>query len=150
MITILTASIQSGKTTSLISWSEKRDDVYGILTPVINGTRVFMNANTKEQFPMEANTDEAETLHVGKFVFSKSGFEKAIQLISDAMQNKGWLIIDEIGPLELKGEGFAGILKEVLIKRKENILIVVREGLLEQVKNHFTIKARIISKTDSL
>lgn len=150
MIIILTAPIQSGKTTSLISWSEKRDDVYGILTPVVNGKRVFMNANTKEQFLMEAKADEAETVRIGKFVFSKSSFEKAIQVIRNAIHNKGWLIIDEIGPLELKGEGFAGILKEVLIKRNENILLVVREGLLEQINNHFTINARVISNTDNL
>jgi len=105
MICILTAPIQSGKTTSLINWSAVRNDLYGILTPVVGGKRVFMNAQTKEQFPMEA-TGEEETLAVGRFEFSKTGFDKAIQIIRDAMTKEGWLLIDEIGPLEIKGEGF--------------------------------------------
>jgi nucleoside-triphosphatase THEP1 len=140
MIYILSAPVQSGKTSSLINWSAARKDVYGILTPVINGKRVFMNAQTKEQFPMEATGDE-ETLEVGRFVFSKAGFDKAIQIIREAVNKKGWLIIDEIGPLELRGEGFCEVLKEVLAQRNNKLLLVVREGLLEQVKEYFGISA---------
>ena len=138
MTFILTAPIQSGKTVSLISWSANRNDVNGIFTPVVGGKRVFMNAQTKEQFPMEA-TGEEETLVVGRFVFSKAGFDKAIQIIRNAIHKEGWLIIDEIGPLELKGEGFCDVLKEVLALRREKILLVVREGLAEQVKDHFSM-----------
>lgn len=138
MIYILSASIRSGKTTSLINWSADRKDVYGILTPEINGKRVFMNVKTKEQFPMEASGEE-ETLAIGQFVFSKKSFDKAIQIIRDAISKDGWLVIDEIGPLELKGEGFCEVLKEVLSLRREKILLVVREGLAKQVKDHFLL-----------
>jgi nucleoside-triphosphatase THEP1/uncharacterized membrane protein (DUF485 family) len=135
---ILTGPIQTGKTTSLINWSKQGNEVYGILTPVVDGKRVFMNVSTKEQWPMEANGNE-ETVAVGKFVFSKSGFEKAISTIHEAIKKDGWLIIDEIGPLELRGEGFAEIVKEALIQKKNKTILVVREGLAEQVINSFGI-----------
>lgn len=138
MVYILSAPIRSGKTTSLVNWSAARKDVYGILTPEANGKRVFMNANTKEQFPMEARGEE-ETLVVGRFAFSKAGFEKAIQIIRDAVNKEGWLVIDEIGPLELKGEGFYEVLKDVLSMRQEKILLVVREGLTGEVKKIFAL-----------
>lgn len=138
MIYLLSAPIQSGKTTSLINWSAARKDVYGILTPVINGKRIFMNAQTGEQFAMEAGGEE-EILVVGRFSFSRAGFDKAIQIIRDAINNKGWLLIDEIGPLELKGEGFCEVLKEVLAAKQEKILLVVREGITEQVKDAFEL-----------
>jgi nucleoside-triphosphatase THEP1 len=138
MIVILTAPIRSGKTTSLIQWAAHRDDVQGILTPVVESKRVFMNAASKEQFPMEA-TGEEETLLVGKFVFSQAGFEKAIQIIRNSIDKKGWLVIDEIGPLELRGEGFHEVLKDVLVLRKENALLVVREGLAEEVRKFYKI-----------
>ena len=48
---ILTAPIQSGKTTSLTEWIKNKTNVAGILTPVINGKRVFQNIKTGEQFP---------------------------------------------------------------------------------------------------
>ncbi len=147
MVYILSAAIQSGKTSSLVNWSAAGKDIYGILTPVINGKRVFMNAHTRERFPMEA-TGEEETLVVGRFAFSKNGFEKAIQIIRDATRKEGWLVIDEIGPLELSGEGFNDVLKEVLAIRKDKILLVVREGLVQKVKEHFKISAREINSID--
>ena len=143
---ILTAPVQTGKTTSLVNWSAKRNDVYGILTPIVDGKRVFMNAHTKEQFPMEAIEGEKEVLTVGRFIFSKRNFDKAIQIIREAIDKKKWLIIDEIGPLELQGRGFHDILREVLLKRKGNLLLVVREGLAEKVQQYFEIgKAVLLS-----
>ncbi len=140
---ILTAPIQSGKTTALVDWSARRKDVMGILTPVTDGKRVFMNAATQEQFPMEAEGDE-ESIAVGRFTFSKKNFIKAIQAIRENIDGNGWLIIDEIGPLELKGEGFAGVLNELLKKRKASILLVVREGLAEKVKEQFHLEQAIV------
>lgn len=87
---------------------------------------------------MEA-TGEEETLTIGKFVFSKAAFDKAIQIIHNAITKEGWLIIDEIGPLELKGEGFCDVLKEVLIQRNNKLLLVLREGLLQPTKEYFGI-----------
>lgn len=97
-----------------------------------------MNVKTREQFPMEASGNE-ETLSVGRFVFSKDGFEKAIQIIRDAMHKQGWLVIDEIGPLELRGDGFCEVLKEILAERNEKILLVAREGMAENLKKQFGI-----------
>ncbi len=138
---ILTAPIQSGKTSSLVKWSESRKDVYGILTPDVDGKRIFMNAHTRQLFLMEAKEGEVETFTVGKFIFSKTNFDRAIQIIQDGMDKPGWLVIDEIGPLELKGEGFSNVLKEVLAKRKHTILLVVRDkdDMVKKVKSYFNI-----------
>jgi nucleoside-triphosphatase THEP1 len=137
---ILSTPVQSGKTTSLVKWSATRSDVHGVFTPVIDGKRIFMDAETKEQFPMEAAEGETNTLSVGRFVFSKNNFDKAIEIIRNSIEKKGWLIIDEIGPMEFRGDGFSNILKEVLLKRQEKIVLIVREGLAEQVKDEFNIK----------
>jgi len=98
-----------------------------------------MNVQTKEQFAMEAMGEEGDILTVGKYTFSKASFIKATQIIRNAIDSKGWLVIDEVGPLELRGEGFCKVLKEVLAIRKEKILLVVREGMAEQAKDHFSI-----------
>jgi nucleoside-triphosphatase THEP1 len=137
---ILTGRVQTGKTSSLIKWASERKDVYGILTPVINGKRVFMNAQSKEQFPMEAATGEKEVLVTGRFVFSKANFDKAIHIIRNDMNKKGWLILDEIGPMELRDEGFSQLVKEIIEQREDKILFVVREGLVVQVRDHFNLE----------
>lgn len=144
-IYILTAPVQSGKTTSLVNWSEKRNDVYGILTPVVNGKRVFMNISTKEQFPMEAVAGETATVSIGKFLFSKINFEKAIQIIRDSIHKDGWLIMDEIGPLELRGGGFHDVLMEVLAQRQNRTMLVIRsnDNITDKIKQHFELNSAI-------
>ena len=143
-IFILTGPIQTGKTTSLVKWSAKRKNVAGILTPVVDGKRVFMNAGTREQFRMEAETNEKELLVIGRFIFSKNNFDRAIAIIRDAADTEGWLVIDEIGPMELTGRGFCKVLKETLATRKEKILLVVREGMTGQVQEFFKINEPMV------
>jgi nucleoside-triphosphatase THEP1 len=145
-IIILSASIQTGKTTSIIEWAKNRKDVWGVATPVINGKRVFLDLQTNEEFHMEALAGETETLSVGRFLFSRKNFERAVSIIKNAVNQKGWLVIDEIGPMELRGEGFAEVLSTVLKNRNEPLLLVVREGMVDKVKEHFGINnAKAIS-----
>jgi nucleoside-triphosphatase THEP1 len=96
-----------------------------------------MNVNTKERFPMEAKEGEREILTVGRFAFSKNNFERAIQIIRDDISKNGWLIIDEIGPLELAGQGFHDVLLETLRSFNGKLLLVVRDKdeTVERVKS---------------
>ncbi|MBC7946477.1 MAG: hypothetical protein H7Y42_01255 [Chitinophagaceae bacterium] len=145
-VMILTGKIGEGKTTSLVNWSESRKDVFGVLTPVINGKRFFMDAHARHLFPMEASPGDKEVVTIGKYTFSTQAFERAIQLIRYSIQKPGWLIIDELGPLELKGEGFYEVVLEALRSGNESqrILLVVREGLLDDVKNKFNINGAVV------
>jgi nucleoside-triphosphatase THEP1 len=152
-IYILSAPIQSGKTTSLVKWSDQRTDVNGILTPDVNGKRVFMNAHNRQLFLMEAKEGETEILSVGRYNFSKTNFDKAIQIIREGIDKKGWLVLDEIGPMELRGEGFSDVLKEVLEKRQHQILLVIREkdNMVEKAKTYFGLSDCIhITSPDQL
>lgn len=144
MIYLLTGPIQSGKTSTLLQWLAGRTDADGILTPVMNGRRVFLDIRSGEQFNMEADDGEAGVITVGRFTFSKNNFNRAIEIIQNARECKGWLVIDEIGPLELKGEGFHDILLELLPQRSSPLLLVIREGLVAQVQQQFGIQNGII------
>lgn len=152
-VVLLVAPVQTGKTTSLVSWSAERSDVHGILTPVVNGKRMFMDAHSRQLFLMEARDGEPDTIATGKYIFSKNNFEKARQVIRQAMHKEGWLVIDEVGPLELTGEGFCDVVKELLEHRREKTILVIRdkEEMMERVKTYFGIDdAIVISHTGAL
>jgi nucleoside-triphosphatase THEP1 len=141
---ILTGPIGSGKTTSLLNWASKRKDVAGILSPVIKGERIFMDLPSHEEFRMEAIEGEQEVINIGRFVFSREGFEKASKLLHEHTGKTSWLVVDEVGPLELRGEGFHNVVTDLLIKHPGNIILVIREQLVEEVVksfniNHYTI-----------
>ncbi len=142
-IHIVSAPKHSGKTTKLLQWSAQRNDVFGILTPIENGNRIFMNAHTKEPFCMEAIADETDVIEVGKYRFSKASFDKASAILLAALkQEKGYIIVDEIGPLELRGLGFSATVKALLEDKKNRlqIVLVVREELLQKVVDYFNLE----------
>ena len=88
---------------------------------------------------MEARKNETETIAIGRFIFSKTAFEKASRIIRNAKDKKGWLVIDEIGPLELRKGGFYKALSDVLKNHAAQLLLVVREGLVDKVKEFFEL-----------
>jgi nucleoside-triphosphatase THEP1 len=147
MIYVLTGKIQSGKTTALLKWSANKNDVFGILSPVIDGKRFFMDAHSRNKFKMEADEIEKEIFSIGRFNFSKAAFEKAIKVIRQSINKNGWLVIDEIGPLELRKEGFYNVVKEVFKDHSSQLLFIARDGLVEKVKELFELKqCEIITK----
>ncbi len=147
MIYLLTGPIRSGKTTALMQWASSLKDVSGIVTPDLNGIRQFLNLSNNEYFNMEANAGEEE-MTIGKFAFSKKNFDKANRIIKSAVDHKGWLLVDEIGPLELNGNGFHLSLVPIFKNRNEKMLFVVRAGLVDKVCAYYNLTAvQIIGKS---
>jgi nucleoside-triphosphatase THEP1 len=144
-IFVLSDEINSGKTTSLLKWKAQVSNVYGVLSPKgING-RIFQDAKTGEQWPMEANEGES-TLEVGRFKFSQTAFEKAIWSVSVGLEEKGtrYVIFDEIGPLEMRNSGFHSILSEALtiklLDPELQLLIVIRRSLLKEFIEKYQVE----------
>ena len=150
-IYILSGTVHSGKTTALISFCSDRLLTGGILSPVINGKRHFFDIETKETFQMEAGPAEVNIIQTGKYVFSVAAFKKAVNLLQSCIsKNPELIIIDEIGPLELRGKGFAETLRQILSLSlpKTNLLLVVREKLVDDVIEYFHLpenNSRVIS-----
>ncbi|MGF2413129.1 MAG: nucleoside-triphosphatase [Ferruginibacter sp.] len=101
-IIILTGEIQTGKTTLLQQFCLQQNNIAGILTPIVNGKRMFYIAE-KDFFAMETHGNE-EQLAIGKYLFSTAAFTKANAILLDASKSieLKYLIIDEIGPLETR------------------------------------------------
>jgi nucleoside-triphosphatase THEP1 len=142
-VIILTGSKRSGKSTAVENWiKRKAGGVVGILSPELDEKRYFKSIRTGEEWEMEASADE-QSVSIGKYKFSKSAFDKASEILLDAAKNEtaDLLVIDEIGPLELQNEGFYSTLKTILEMEEGigSILLVVREGFVNDIRNHFGI-----------
>lgn len=74
---------------------------------------------------------------IGKFSYSEAVFEKANDYLCSI--TSGFVIIDEIGRLELDDKGFARGLRALLDKKEVDLYIVVREDFLPSVIRKFNI-----------
>lgn len=152
-VIILTGPIQSGKTTSLIKHFSKNDGVGGFICPDVNGKRVmyFPAENRLMEFQIPITNS---SINVGKFSFDELVFNKAFDLIRTAVQsNNDYFVIDEVGPLELKQQGYYDALVTLFenAKHKTNmtIILVVREHLVADVIANFNLSdVRVISKVE--
>lgn len=151
-IYILTGEKGSGKTTKLHAFLKTKSDYGGILSPIVDGERTFLNLAKNQYFPMKASADEAR-LVVGSFQFSLTAFITAGKILSKAWRAKTkWWVLDEIGPLEMQGKGFDLVFESLLTKPWEvspkNLILVVRKGMEENVMKRYEFTATIINKED--
>ncbi len=73
-----------------------------------------MDLASGDEVALEHPRQDEAVLAVGRFLFRQAAFDWAVQRIETALdQGAGALVIDEVGPLELRGDGFAGLLDRV-------------------------------------
>lgn len=72
----------------------------------------------------------------GKYYFYPEAFDKAIDWLTDT-QLFGVIIIDEVGPLEMRGGGFYELLSNLFQDFKGVLVVAVRTEILEEFRIKF-------------
>jgi len=67
--------------------------------------------------------------HTKKYFFNPEGIDFGIQAI-DGGVSSDILLVDEVGPLELRGEGFVRVIELVSTGEVKNCIMVIRKELL--------------------
>ncbi len=147
-IVILSGPVHSGNSGALMQWIDGKS-VTGFITPTFNNIKLLYNIETGENSNYEMNTSGDSSIEVGKYQLCKESFEIANTIVRNAIQqpNKRWLVVDEIGKLELKEEGHHSLILKLLAHWNNSLLFVVRDYLLEQVIREYDLKdAEIIDQ----
>jgi nucleoside-triphosphatase THEP1 len=144
-----------------MNWLNNRNDVSGILTPDVNEKRKLFDIAHKTYHNLEVDANyTGETTTIGKYHFDKKVFDKAQTILLNAMNsNYGWIVVDEIGRLEIDQQKGLEPTISRLIKHQNthqlssNLLLVVRDYLLMDCVKHYNINEAVIvnkSKFDSV
>ncbi|NNF32589.1 MAG: hypothetical protein HKN68_00660 [Saprospiraceae bacterium] len=144
MIYLLVGDIRTGKTTSIYNAVIKRDDVGGFLTPDVDGTRMLYDIASRKRYPFQVDFGSSDqTIKVGRFNFLSSAFDKGREIIFDQLNSASvlYLIIDEVGKLELEDQGFHSLVN-ILMEKKidKDVILVVRSFLVEEVVNKYQLR----------
>jgi nucleoside-triphosphatase THEP1 len=155
-IYILRGKVRSGKTTKILEWNKNRNNVAGILSPVINGQKHLKLIPSNEIIPLEVkDINDKDILICGKYHFSKKAFEYTNEYIrSLELQSYKWLILDEAGYLELDNSGINDSIKyaiEIIEQRKPDfkIMLVVRDFLVDKISEKYNLRnCKVIGKEE--
>ena len=96
---------------------------------------------TDRRVPLCRRSDSHDGIRVGPFVFSPGGIAFGVESLNRAFEGaRGLIIVDEVGPLELKGEGWASVLDRRLAEGGHDILITVRPQLLDRICERWQVR----------
>ncbi len=143
---ILTGPINSGKTTKLMQWAAAQKNIDGIFQPVIDDKRFIYHISSRTLKILETKNTKPENdiVTIGRYQFRKSVFNWAQNILNDCVNKKlNWLIIDEIGPLELDGKGLEPIISKIfneIDKLSGNVLCVVRDSILNKFVEQYRLE----------
>lgn len=86
-----------------------------------------------------------EIMGVERFTIYDEGYQAGLQAL-DPVSNKGSdvVIIDEAGPLELRGAGWSGRIRELLEKTNIPVIVAVRKTLVGKVMEKFGINDAMV------
>ncbi len=146
---IVTGETGEGKTSFLQKLTEILKDK-GIRAGGILAPRIMEGASTTGYDILDIKSgDRAPFLRVinpeisgiNKFARFDEGYRVGLQALDPVNNTEtNVIVIDEAGPLELRGEGWAGRISELIDQNEWQIILVVRKSLIDQVASKFGIK----------
>jgi iron complex transport system ATP-binding protein len=158
-IFLVTGGVQSGKTTFVSSLVERlrrdRLKVAGFLSQGImkDGQRsgfTLVDLISGKQIPLASLNPQNGWTPFRRFFFNPEAWEEAESMIRDGLLEKPDLIvIDEVGPMELQGEGWSKILENLAAKRPVLQLWVVRKQCLQEVTDLWKIPQEYVFSIDT-
>lgn len=143
---LISGPVHSGKTTRLQNWIKMNSyhKIDGILAPILGGKKCLLHISSNEIRRLEFYDNDIKNsfTSIGN-TFDAEVFSWANNKLLDLLNTKPeYIIIDEIGPLEIRGQGLEPAVSELLIKRRselDNIIVVVRSTLMQEFMLHYNL-----------
>ena len=145
----ITGPINSGKTTMLYALCSRIDSAGYSIGGVIQ-VLPLPHAEKRDVSLSDQGTGEVRKLmqleaqdgwiSFGRFYYDRATFTWAAEKIEQFMASSDYMIIDEIGPIEMQDDGLHKIYQKVLKSFHGTVITVVRENLLDTVLNKYDIK----------
>ena len=142
-VRLIHGDIDSGKTRRAAAWCEVEGSagrsVAGVLALKTPAGRRFMDIATGDEVALEHPAEGEVAVPVGRFLFRQAAFDWAVQRIHVAIQaGADAIVIDEVGPLEMRGAGFAALL-DLLARDHPAVerVLLARTSLIDEVVARF-------------
>ncbi len=151
MVIVLTGAIGIGKTTvcqKLIEILQARGDTCGgILTRKAEDKGITIeDIQSGEKETLASISKVYQGPRTARYYFNPEGIDFGNRAI-DKGTSVAVLVIDEIGQLELRGEGFTGALEILKSGKVESCILVIRKELLSAFQTWFPTVPLVIETT---
>jgi nucleoside-triphosphatase THEP1 len=151
MVIIVTGTTGIGKTTvcqKVIEMSSGGGYICGgvITSKRRNGDILIEDIKTGETRILASTKYIYQGPHTGKYYFNPEGIDFGIQAI-DRGTIADILIVDELGHLELRGQGFARVVEKIATGKIKNWILVIRKELLSSFLPRLGVATTVFEAT---
>ena len=151
---IITGETGSGKTTFLLKLIEelrqKALSIAGFAALSVpedgpSGSFNILDLVSGRILPLASRRFNEGWEPIGNFYFNPEGMLMGKNILKDPLiDNNDLIVVDEIGPFELEGKMWAESLTRLLAMRSSPVLLVVREHLVHQVMDKWSLNDAMI------
>ena len=148
-IIILSGAQGEGKTTRCLEivsqLKAKGESVGGIVAPGFwkNNTRYgfdLMDVQTNQKLPFAQRNPKEDWLEIKTYYFNPEAIEKGEVILRKAVLENDWIILDEIGKLDIKGHLWSSIFTDLIKIPNKNWIICVRDIFVDEVIEHWQMQ----------
>lgn len=148
-VRIIHGDIGSGKTSRAADWSREQAmsgvEVGGVLAQKTPEGRRFVDLRAGDSMPLEHPATDEAGVEVGRFHFRQAAFDWADDRVGMALAaGSAVIVLDEVGPLEMRGGGFAPVLDRLARDAPGvELVLLVRTSLIDVVVERFAQAAHV-------
>jgi nucleoside-triphosphatase THEP1 len=142
-VVIITGNIHQGKTTFALKiiteLLNKKIRIGGFLSLAINenGKRTgfdLFEIETSEQTELCSDRPDKNRLRCGQYYFDYDTLSRGVKALSvNNLTDRQLIVVDEIGPLELDGQGWSGAIENLIGGSRVPHLWIVRKSLVGKI-----------------
>ncbi|NTW32961.1 MAG: hypothetical protein HGB12_10085 [Bacteroidetes bacterium] len=154
-VIILRGTEKTGKSTLLKNIVEnlkqKNIKVGGFIAPSVFENNILIgydlvDVRSNKKVVLSRTHGNKEMPNVGNYYFNKDCIEFGKQLVEiDNLKDVDIVVIDEVGPWEIKNQGWAKSLNQLVRSYKKPMIWVVRESIVNKVIENWSLKNPLIA-----
>lgn len=148
-IFILSGAQGDGKTTRCLEIVNqlkiKGESVGGIVAPGFweNNIRSgfdLQNVQTNQKTPLAQRFPKDDWIKIKAYYFNPLAIHEGEGILRKAILENDWIILDEIGKLDIKGHLWSSVFSELIKTPKKNWIICVRDIFVDEVIQHWRLQ----------
>ncbi|MDA3904824.1 MAG: hypothetical protein PF484_01995 [Bacteroidales bacterium] len=159
-IYILSGGQGEGKTTRCLEivnqLKSNGENVGGIVAPGFWDNNIrsgfdLMNVQTNIKTPFAQRMAKEEWIKIKAFYFNPEAIEKGKSILHSAVQENDWIVLDEIGKLDLNGYLWGPIFSDLIKIPNKKWIICVRDIYVDDIIHHWNLNnVTLLQLTDEL
>lgn len=111
----------------------------------------LMDVQTHQKIPFAKREPENGWIKIKTFYFNPRAIHEGEAILRKAVLENDWIVLDEIGKLDIKGQLWASVFTELIKIPHKNWIVCIRDIFVDEVIEHWQMQnVKVLELKDDL